>query len=303
MHPRVFVASVIFVLALVLMLPAWASTEVVGHISQVEGQVDLLKGGRLPATRLKLQDKVESGDLIRTKSRSQARITFMDNSTLTIFSQSRLAIEEYRSDAAGGNRRAVVQLFQGQVQAFQVEQPDFVIKTRTALVRFRGTELGCVIHPNFSTIMNFAGRASVINISPNVGEEVNLDDMQSTTVGWAQTPSAPVDITALDRRQFMNQTAMGSTDQKGDTQAGGLGAADLVGPGGSTMARDLGLNISNPVMPGANVLTNPALLGRQGQPSAAPQQATSAPVGQPTSAPVSGAFMMQQAVGPASVKK
>jgi hypothetical protein len=176
----------------------------------------------------------------------------------------------------------VVQLFQGQVHAFQVEQPDFVIKTRTALVRFRGTELGCVIHPNFSTIMNFAGRASVINISPDVREEVNLDDMQRTTVAWAQTPSTPVEVTALDRRQFMDQRALGSIYQKENSQAGGPGAADLVGPGASTIARDLELNIRNAVTPGANVLTNPALLGRQGQPSAAPQQATSAPVAQPS---------------------
>ncbi len=73
MRPRIFVARVIFVLVLVLMLPAWASTEVVGHISQVEGKVDLLKGGKLPATPLKLQDQVESGDLIRTKPSPRPR--------------------------------------------------------------------------------------------------------------------------------------------------------------------------------------------------------------------------------------
>jgi hypothetical protein len=262
MRPRIFVANVILVLALVLMLPAWASTAVVGHISQVEGKVDLLKGGKLPATPVKLQDKVESGDLIRTKSRSQARITFMDNSTLTIFSQSRLAIEEYGSDAAGGNRRAVVQLFQGQVQAFQVKQPDFVIKTPTALVRFRGTEFGCRSQFNFSTIMNFAGHSSVINISPDVKEEVNLNDRQRTTVALARPPTLPFEITAEDRQQFINQLPLASMGLEGGTHVGGPVAADVVAPGDSTVIRDLGLNIGRSVMP-TNILANPSLVNSQ----------------------------------------
>jgi hypothetical protein len=279
MRPRIFVARVIFVLVLVLMLPAWASTEVVGHISQVEGKVDLLKGGKLPATPLKLQDQVESGDVLRTKSQSRAQVTFIDNSTVIIFPESRVTIEEYRFDAAKGNLRAVLQVFLGQVlihRASQVQQSDFVIKTHTAVVRFRGAEFGCRLYPNFSTIMNFAGHSSVINISPDVKEEVNLNDRQSTTVAFFRSPTPRLEITAEDRRQFMNQTAMGSTDQKGDTQAGG------------TMARDLGLNISNPVMPGPNVLSNPALLGSQGQPYGALQQATSAPVVAPNASSAGG---------------
>ena len=45
MRPRTILASVILMLVCGLMLPAWASAEVVGNITQVEGRVDLLKGG------------------------------------------------------------------------------------------------------------------------------------------------------------------------------------------------------------------------------------------------------------------
>lgn len=197
---------------------AQAAATVVGRFSQVEGQVDLLKGGKLPATPVKLQDKVESGDLIRTKTRSKAQITFIDNSTVIITPGSRVTIEEYRFDAATKHLRAVLQVSPGQVlihKGSEAQEPDFVIKTHTAVVRFRGAEFGCRSDLNFSAIMNFAGSSSVINNSPDARGEIHLSDMQSATVGWARTPSSPVEITAEDRKQFMNPPATASAGAVG----------------------------------------------------------------------------------------
>ena len=49
-------------------------------------------------TRLRLEDGLETGDVIRTKSLSKAQITFIDKSTLTISPESRVAIEAYMVD-------------------------------------------------------------------------------------------------------------------------------------------------------------------------------------------------------------
>ncbi len=184
---------------------------------------------------------------------------------MIIFPESRVAIEEYRFDAAKGNLRAVLQVFLGQVlihRASQVQQPDFVIKTHTAVVRFRGAEFGCRLYPNFSTIMNFAGHSSVINISPDAKEEVNLNDRQRTTVAWARPPTLPFEITAKDRQQFINQLPLASMGLEGGTHVGAPVAADVVAPGASTVSRDLGLNIGKSVMP-TNILANPSLVNSQ----------------------------------------
>ena len=82
-------------LALVMALAAVAAADAVGHLTMATGQVDLLKGGKLPAVALKVNDKVSPGDIIRTKSMSRAQITFIDNSVLTISPDSRIAIAEY----------------------------------------------------------------------------------------------------------------------------------------------------------------------------------------------------------------
>ena len=65
-------SGILLLLAFGLFLPSGAPAAVVGRITQVEGGVDLLKKGQLPATPVKLQDGLETGDVIRTKSLAKA---------------------------------------------------------------------------------------------------------------------------------------------------------------------------------------------------------------------------------------
>jgi hypothetical protein len=71
-------SGILLGLALGLLLTTGAPAAVVGHITRMEGKVDLLKKGQLPATPVKLQHGLEIGDVIRTKSLSKAQITFID---------------------------------------------------------------------------------------------------------------------------------------------------------------------------------------------------------------------------------
>lgn len=218
--------ALVTAILLVVGLVAAAPAEVVGRLTQVEGQVDLLKGGKLPATPAKLEDGVEPGDVLRTKSLSKAQVTFIDNTVITISPESRIAIEEYMFDPAKGKRSAVLQLFKGMALAvvskiFKVEQPDFVVKTHTAIMGVRGTEVGIRLGPNDSTFLNFQGLTRVANIFPEVSGDlfrkaakvaysfgnafVDLQDHQGTTVYGGFPPTLPFTITDQDRQQFMRQ--------------------------------------------------------------------------------------------------
>ena len=194
---------------------SYAQAEVVGRLSQVEGRVDILKGGNLPATPVKVEDAVEPRDVIRTKSLSKAQITFIDNSIINLSPESRIAIEEYHFEPGPGKRLAVLELFQGLAhvvvsKVFEVTEPDFVIKTHTAVTGVRGTDFGIRLQPNSSDILNFKGLLQVGNIFPEVGQLpqrafkvaydfgsggggshwVTLKDMQGTTVARG-LPSHP----------------------------------------------------------------------------------------------------------------
>jgi hypothetical protein len=129
MKLRTFQMAVILFLSLVLALPQGASAEAVGRLTEVQGRVDLLKGGKLPATPVKVGDTVEPGDVLRAKSQSKAQITFLDNTTLAMSPESRIAIDEFVFDPAKQKRSAMLQVFYGAVLAvvskiYQTEQPD-----------------------------------------------------------------------------------------------------------------------------------------------------------------------------------
>ena len=218
-------------LALMLIFSSVAGAEVVGRLSQLEGRVDLLKGGNLPAIPVKVDDTVEPGDVIRTKSLSKAQITFIDGSLLTLSQEGRIAIEEFTFEPSQGKRGAVLEIFQGLAlavvkQIVKAEEPDFVIKTQTAVVGVRGTEFGIRNQPNSSTILNFTGRTQVGNIFPEVSRLflkafkvaysrgswndgssrwVLLQDMQGTTVARNLPPTIPFGLTPQDQMLFMRQ--------------------------------------------------------------------------------------------------
>jgi hypothetical protein len=257
MKLRTLLASFIIVLAFGVALPAWAPAAVVGNITQAEGRVDILKGGKLPATPAKLQDGVEPGDVLRTKSLSKAQITFIDNSVITLSPESRLAVDEYRFDPAQQKRQAVLNIFQGLAHVlvnklFKVEEPDFVIKSNTAVTGVRGTDFGIRLQANSSTILNFKGLTQVGNIFPEVSNlfprafkvayafgppgsknTVLLNDMQGTTVDRNMPPTKPFSITDWDHRLFMNQLAtglLGRRQGQGPVQGAGLDVSPVSPP-------------------------------------------------------------------------
>ena len=239
-----------------------AQADAVGRLTQVEGRVDILRGGELPATPVKVDDGVQTGDVLRTKSLSKAQITFIDNSILTIAPESRVGIEAYMVDSAQNKRNAVVQLFQGLAhvvvsKVFKSTEPDFVVKTQTAIMGVRGTEFGIRLQPNSSEILNFEGVLQVGNIFPEVSQLfrkafkvaysfgsggegghhwVFLKAMEGTSVGRGLPPTLPFLLTQEDRKAFMHQLVIDFRSRRGggDTGGGEGGAGSISGYTGST---------------------------------------------------------------------
>ncbi len=252
-------AILLVVMGLVVAAPA---EEVVGRLTQVEGRVDMLKGGQLPANPAKLQDPVALGDVIRTKSLSKASITFVDNTVITVSPESRIVIEEYMFDPSKGKRSAVLQLFYGTALAvvskiFKTEQPDFVIKTHTAIMGVRGTEIGVRLSPNDSTFLNFEGLTRVASNFPEISGDlfkkaakialsfdkgyVDLGNMQAATVTRGMPPTLPYSITKEDREVFMRQMVVSTLP------GGGKGSvcsptSNTCNPGAASTSQDASSN-------------------------------------------------------------
>jgi uncharacterized membrane protein YgcG len=303
MRKRTFFWMVLVILALQVGLLTSVQAEVVGRLTLVEGRVDILKGGQLPATPAKVNDGVQTGDVIRTKSLSKATITFVDNSTITISPESRVGIEAYMVDAAKEKRNAVIQLFQGLAhvvvsKVFKAAEPDFVVKTQTAVTGVRGTDFGVRLYPNSSDILNFEGLLQVGNILPEVsqlfrrafklaysfgseGESgrrwVFLKGMQGVSVRRGLLPGPIFAVTPDMKNSFLQRFSNlskggpgGSGGVGGGAISGGGGASDTViggsgvGPGtgflGLTMPDTKELSPLNPTIAGpVGVVTPPVI--------------------------------------------
>jgi len=210
----------LLVLVLAFGLPLPAKAAVVGRFTEVEGRVDLLKAGKLPALAVKAQDEVEAGDVVRTKSDARAQIQFIDESTITMAPGSRIAIDEYSYDAARGQRQAVLQVFMGMVHTVvkkihQVKEPDFILKTQTSVIGVRGTDWYSVLGINLTDVYNGSGKTEVRNIFPEVPGKVDLDGMEFTRVTANLPPTLPL---AIDQRDLdMLKMQLSARTRKAET--------------------------------------------------------------------------------------
>ena len=167
------------ILIITALLPLAAAAAPVGRFTMVEGHVDLLKQGNLPAIPVKVQDGVETGDVVRTKARSKAQITFVDDTALTLAPESRVAVADYIYDPNRSQRRATLRVFRGMVHTvvnriLQLQEPDFIVQTATGTLGVRGTEWYTLLKPNSTLVYLTRGGLALQTANPT---KLSLDPM------------------------------------------------------------------------------------------------------------------------------
>jgi hypothetical protein len=195
---RLKVAAV-FVLATLLMagVPVGLWAAAVGSLVQAEGNVELLRQGKLPAVPAKVQDQVETGDVIRTKSGARAQVRFIDDTVLTLAPGSMVAIERYLYDGPKGLRQAALNVFRGLVacvvsRLLAAEQPTFLMQTHTALLGVRGTKWYTLLGAAYTSAFNERGVLEVSSLKREITKKVVLLGGETSTVAFDQPPTDPV---------------------------------------------------------------------------------------------------------------
>jgi hypothetical protein len=191
---------VIFLALAALVVPLTAHAAAVGRFTLVTGQVDLLKQGKIPAIAAKVQDRVEPGDVIRTKTKAKAQLTMVDDSIITLAPESRLAIADYQYNADRGERRAVLRFFRGMMQTvvsriIKTEEPDFIIETHTAVIGVRGSNPYFLLMPGLTSVYLPLGLMEVSSNNPKIPYQVMLRSMQYTQIPLDRQPFLPQVLT------------------------------------------------------------------------------------------------------------
>ncbi len=200
---------------LFLAVPLYAE-KIVGKFTALEGTVDVLRGGKLPAVLVKVGDPVYEKDVIRTKRNSKAEITFVDGNLLGIGPSSRVDISEYLAEEV---HRAKLNLVRGTVRtkieegvrkkiSASPEKHRFEIRTPIAVAGVRGTTFFSRHGRGMSWFWVREGSIGVYNLRmPEAVTEVGAGQM--TTVTERRPPSFPVPAPERDLRWLERETSVG----------------------------------------------------------------------------------------------
>jgi hypothetical protein len=234
----------IMALWLSLMIAVGAQAAVVGRFTAVEGPVDILKQGKIPATAARVNDAVEPGDVIRTKTKAKAQLKFVDDSQVTLAPESRMAVADYVYNADKGERRAVLRFFKGVMHTvvtrlIKLQEPDFLMQTHTAVLGVRGTETYTVLLPSATGVYLIDGLLEVSSNNPQIQGGQLLRSMEFSTIPLGQPPTIPRPISPAMQEMLK------------DLMNTGLKATAFLGVGAAPS--------------GPGVLQLPAVLGFTGQ--------------------------------------
>ncbi|MFC1869027.1 FecR domain-containing protein [Thermodesulfobacteriota bacterium] len=221
------IKSIIILFFLILFFPFVAQAAPAGKFTAVKGKVDITSPGQ-KAIPAKVGDEINVGDIIRTKSKSRAEITFLDDNSLRLAQSSRIEITEY---IVGMKRiSGIFKLFRGKIQniikaavgkSFGLKKSNrYEVHTPTVVVGVRGT--------NFFTFHISGISGSTFKEGSGYGYSINRpDDVIIISAGQTMIATSP-DIlpvirpaTDLEMKNHEKETSP-QGDEK-ETTGGGAG--------------------------------------------------------------------------------
>jgi hypothetical protein len=171
--------------------------------------------GRGAETALKVDDGVDTGDIITTKQNGRLGIVLSDGSRLNVGPSSTLKIVRYELQPP----QTQIELTSGRmrVRAVQLSQSGSsrTVQTPTAIAWVVGPDLIIEAHPNATTVLCIEGLASVGNIDPAITKHVIVSAGQFTAVGQGRAPSDPQAATNSVLQSQIDQTDVGPPEPGG----------------------------------------------------------------------------------------
>lgn len=171
--------------------------------------------GRGAETALKVDDGIDTGDIITTEQNGRLRIVLSDGSRLNIGPSSSLKIVRFELQPP----QTQIELTSGRmrVRAVTLSQSSSgrTVQTPTAIAWVVGPDLIIEAHPKATTVLCIEGSAAVGNIDPAITAHVILSAGKFTDVAGGRAPSDPQSATNSVLQSQMDQTDVGPPEPGG----------------------------------------------------------------------------------------
>ena len=183
----------------------------IGKITLLEGEAFVKRGEE--TLRLNISDQISNNDFIETKTNSKVKITFIDNTIITIGKESSLKIEDYFFDSNNKNSaKTELNVSKGAFHAItgqigKVNPEKFKLKTKNATIGIRGTE----IYGDQNRV--FCTQGAIFVLSFGETREVSQGFFVNTFDNQIPSQSTPI-----DQQQFQDVNSRLNTNSLGNNQ-------------------------------------------------------------------------------------
>src|SRR5574344_2596067 len=183
----------------------------IGKITLLEGEAFVKRGEE--TLRLNISDSISNNDFIKTKTNSKVKITFVDNTIITIGKESSLKIEDYFFDSNNKNSaKTELNVSKGAFHAItgqigKVNPEKFKLKTKNATIGIRGTE----IYGDQNRVFCTQGAIYVLSFGDT--REVSQGFFVNTFDNQIPSQSMPI-----DQQQFQDVNSRLNTNSLGNNQ-------------------------------------------------------------------------------------
>jgi len=155
-----FKKLILIILSISLVSFAFAADKA-GQVVKAKGRVEIVHGEAVMGKRAKSGAELIVKDILRTKRRGFAEVSFVDGTDVKVFEKSRLTINGIERTTDGYN----AEIQKGKV-LFKVEKMtdvagDFRVKTTNSIIGVKGTTFGVVSGSLFTIVEVFNGRVEV----------------------------------------------------------------------------------------------------------------------------------------------
>ncbi len=241
--------------------------EVLAELKSVNGQVDILRQGSLPAIPAKTGNPLHIGDVVRTKSNGYAELRYRDGSLLKMAPGSRLDIGEYRSGKT--KKQAHAMLSRGKVEvtvdpvAFKAAPKlkgldQFELHTPNCVTGVKGTFWFTSYFRGVTNVLLRIGTVTSYNPArPTILVTLQPNTITTITGRFAPTPPRP----ALDRE--IRGLQVGLTPPSGD-QGGQVPGQQGGAPGGQAGGASSGTTLDGSILSNVTVLNQGSLFTTTG---------------------------------------
>lgn len=198
-------------------------------VTFLKGSANALVNGK--SVPLKMGSAITENTEVETQDKSVIKVKLPDNSQLTVGPKSKIVIEKFRNKNDPSLVSVASGLLRSSVPHEDNENTKMLIKTKSAVMGVRGTELQTIYNPknNVASTITFTGNVAMAKLPPNANPSSMLASLNKDAVsikagqvsitnmskGFSITPPtkmSPVQFNSLKRNDTFTESKEKSAD-------------------------------------------------------------------------------------------